>query len=134
MELGKCFSVAILAANIDASVVAPEKGIILGPPGLEDFGFLIHVALLTEEYRNCALMLLRYLLVCSNISILEHVYFRFAEVNFPCAKGEGTRRKLSFPGDAFSKLETFEWILNHILVNDQSLHDLSCSGVSITIC
>ena len=64
-------------------------------------------------------------------------------------KGEGKRRKLSFPGEAFSKLEMFVWILNHIsrsitwslytleasyLVNDQSLYDLSCGGVSLSIC
>ena len=51
--------------------------------------------------------------------------------------------------DAVSKLETFVWILNHISrfiawslctlkdhtsTNDQYGHDLSCGGVSLSIC
>ena len=41
-------------------------------------------------------------------------------------------------GDAVLKLETFVWILNHISrsvarSNEQTQHDISCGGVSLSI-
>ena len=56
-----------------------------------------------EKCRNCDLMLFIYLLVC----IIAYVYFRLIKVNFPFIKGEGKRRKLSFPSTVDNFRYTF---------------------------
>ena len=51
-------------------------------------------------------MLFVYLSASRNVLILEQAHFRFIEVNFPC-KGEGNRKKLSFPSTVDNFLSTF---------------------------
>ena len=49
-----------------------------------------------------------FIVVCRNsLKILAHVYFRFLKVNFPFTKGEGKRRKLSFPSTVNNFRATF---------------------------
>ena len=99
-----------MAAPISWSASCSQacQKIVLGTPGFEDFDFLIHVA----HLRNAKLVIWCYLFVCLFISlrnswILAHVYFRFIKVNFPFTKGEGKRRKLSFPSTVDNFWDTF---------------------------